>query len=135
MGRFRYWLKKRIFTSRGLSKNVSQYSELAMRRQPAGGRNDQVSPEPGRMMPTAGEKSGREGACCAAILSAITLLLALPRKGGVKDWRPQGDSNPRYRRERAMSWASRRWGRTKNLVEPDGIEPSTSCMPCKRSPS
>ena len=25
-------------------------------------------------------------------------------------WRPQGDSNPRYRRERAMSWASRRWG-------------------------
>ena len=26
-------------------------------------------------------------------------------------WRPQGDSNPRYRRERAMSWASRRWGR------------------------
>ena len=30
-------------------------------------------------------------------------------------WRPQGDSNPRYRRERAMSWASRRWGRTKNF--------------------
>src|SRR5580698_5925756 len=27
-----------------------------------------------------------------------------------KNWRPQGDSNPRYRRERAMSWASRRWG-------------------------
>src|ERR1700745_844561 len=26
-------------------------------------------------------------------------------------WRPQGDSNPCYRRERAMSWASRRWGR------------------------
>src|SRR5215831_17998919 len=25
-------------------------------------------------------------------------------------WRPQGDSNPCYRRERAMSWASRRWG-------------------------
>lgn len=22
-----------------------------------------------------------------------------------------------------------------DLVEPDGIEPSTSCMPCKRSPS
>jgi hypothetical protein len=21
------------------------------------------------------------------------------------DWRPQGDSNPRYRRERAVSWA------------------------------
>ena len=29
-------------------------------------------------------------------------------------WRPQGDSNPRYRRERAMSWASRRWGRRLN---------------------
>ncbi len=29
----------------------------------------------------------------------------------MKNWRPQGDSNPRYRRERAMSWASRRWGR------------------------
>ncbi len=26
-------------------------------------------------------------------------------------WRPQGDSNPCYRRERAVSWASRRWGR------------------------
>lgn len=26
-------------------------------------------------------------------------------------WRPLGDSNPRYRRERAMSWATRRWGR------------------------
>src|SRR5437660_12364241 len=27
------------------------------------------------------------------------------------NWRPQGDSNPCYCRERAMSWASRRWGR------------------------
>ncbi len=26
------------------------------------------------------------------------------------NWRPQGDSNPRRRRERAVSWASRRWG-------------------------
>ena len=26
-------------------------------------------------------------------------------------WRPQGDSNPSRRRERAVSWASRRWGR------------------------
>ena len=25
-------------------------------------------------------------------------------------WRPQGDSNPRFRRERPMSWATRRWG-------------------------
>jgi hypothetical protein len=31
----------------------------------------------------------------------------------IRRWRPQGDSNPRYRRERAMSWASRRWGRRK----------------------
>ena len=28
-----------------------------------------------------------------------------------KTWRPQGESNPRRRRERAVSWASRRWGR------------------------
>ena len=27
-----------------------------------------------------------------------------------RQWRPQGDSNPCYRRERAVSWASRRWG-------------------------
>ena len=26
-------------------------------------------------------------------------------------WRPQRDSNPCWRRERALSWASRRWGR------------------------
>jgi hypothetical protein len=26
-------------------------------------------------------------------------------------WRPQRDSNPRYRRERPASWASGRWGR------------------------
>ena len=31
-------------------------------------------------------------------------------------WRPQGDSNPRCRRERAVSWASRRWGRRKNQL-------------------
>ena len=28
----------------------------------------------------------------------------------IQDWRPQGDSNPCCRRERAVSWASRRWG-------------------------
>ena len=31
----------------------------------------------------------------------------------VQDWRPVGDSNPCYRRERAMSWASRRTGHPK----------------------
>ena len=47
-------------------------------------------------------------------------------------WRPLGDSNPCYRRERAMSWATRRRGRKslqENLVEPGGIEPPTSTMP------
>ena len=27
------------------------------------------------------------------------------------------------------------FGATVDLVEPDGIEPTTSCMPCRRSPS
>src|SRR5271165_5397296 len=27
----------------------------------------------------------------------------------LKDWRSQGDSNPCFRRERATSWAARRW--------------------------
>ncbi len=27
-------------------------------------------------------------------------------------WRPQPDSNRCYRRERAVSWASRRWGQS-----------------------
>src|ERR1700688_2355275 len=31
-------------------------------------------------------------------------------------WRPQRDSNPRYRRERAMSWASRRWGQEEGEI-------------------
>ncbi len=31
------------------------------------------------------------------------------RQSGIR-WRPQGDSNPCYRRERAVSSASRRWG-------------------------
>ena len=34
-------------------------------------------------------------------------------------WRPLGDSNPCYRRERAMSWATRRRGR-KSLQEKSG---------------
>jgi hypothetical protein len=38
------------------------------------------------------------------------LLAGLPAHKSLIYWRPQGDSNPCYRRERAMSWASRRWG-------------------------
>ena len=33
-----------------------------------------------------------------------------------KSWHPQGESNPCFRRERAMSWTTRRWGR---LAEAD----------------
>ena len=32
-------------------------------------------------------------------------------------WRPQGDSNPCYRRERAVSLASRRWGQRENAAD------------------
>ncbi len=44
-------------------------------------------------------------------------------------WRPQGDSNPCYRRERAMSWASRRWGL--GPCEPADIIPSP--LDCNRA--
>jgi hypothetical protein len=58
---------------------------------------------------------------------------ARPKKSGrafLFIWRPLGDSNPRYRRERAVSWASRRRGRVaEELVELGGIEPPTSTMP------
>ncbi len=42
--------------------------------------------------------------------------VAKPVKAGdfhsqTSKWRPLGDSNPCYRRERAVSWASRRRGR------------------------
>src|SRR6187551_272945 len=35
-------------------------------------------------------------------------------------WRPQGDSNPCRRRERAVSWASRRWGRRNPKISSSG---------------
>ena len=39
----------------------------------------------------------------------------------VREWRPVGDSNPCYRRERAASWASRRTGRGMlHLARPPG---------------
>jgi hypothetical protein len=37
--------------------------------------------------------------------------LAKPSVDCAQDWRPVGDSNPCYRRERPASWASRRTGR------------------------
>ena len=40
-----------------------------------------------------------------------TDLFASGTRATVAGWRPQGESNPRRRRERAVSWASRRWGR------------------------
>ncbi len=33
-----------------------------------------------------------------------------PQKTPIYQWRPVGESNPCYRRERAVSWASRRTG-------------------------
>ena len=59
-----------------------------------------------------------------------------------KKWRPQRESNPRCRRERAVSWATRRWGRSNLkesaksfprplssfLVSREGFEPSTHCL-------
>ena len=48
-------------------------------------------------------------------------------------WRPQGDSNPRRRRERAVSWArlddgdfSDKHYNYKRKVSREGIEPSTT---------
>ena len=35
---------------------------------------------------------------------------AVPNRGNVRGQHPQRDSNPCYRRERAGSWAARRWG-------------------------
>src|SRR5687767_13224392 len=72
------------------------------------------------MMPIPWGNVGTPGRSDAVTSSGITLLAAdwsgtgCPQpRGRAVSWRPQGDSNPRYRRERAMSWASRRWGRTK----------------------
>src|SRR5262245_56415643 len=44
-------------------------------------------------------------------------------------WRPQGDSNPCYRRERAMSWASRRWGHSGRSAT-DLERRARNCNPC-----
>jgi hypothetical protein len=53
-----------------------------------------------------------------------------------KIWRPQGDLNPRRRRERAVSWARLDDGDARknkipyqiNLVSRDGLEPSTRTL-------
>ncbi len=65
---------------------------------------------------------------------------SMRRSSRLCHWRPQGDSNPRRRRERAVSWASRRWGQERiltrlRMVEPGRIELPTSTMPLLRSPS
>jgi hypothetical protein len=44
----------------------------------------------------------------------------------VKGWCPRPLDDGDNRRNQSLS---------ANLVEPGGIEPPTSCMPCKRSPS
>src|SRR2546428_13281434 len=38
-------------------------------------------------------------------------------------WWPQRDSNPCFSLERAVSWASRRWGRARSLAGGGGFEP------------
>ena len=50
-----------------------------------------------------------------AALAKAAINRGLPAPGNavpsfVREWRPVGDSNPCYRRERAVSWASRRTG-------------------------
>ena len=57
-----------------------------------------------------------------------------------KKWRPQGDSNPRRRRERAVSWArlddgdfSGKHHNYKRKVSREGIEPSTTWLKVKCS--
>ena len=54
---------------------------------------------------------------------------AEPRPEGA--WRPQRESNPCFRRERATSWASRRWG--PGGVGRAGFEPATSRLKGERS--
>ena len=41
----------------------------------------------------------------------------------VDGWRPQGESNPCFRRERATSWAARRWGRSGDAARAGGRQP------------
>ena len=43
----------------------------------------------------------------------IDLARVYATSGALQTWRPVGDSNPCRRRERAVSWASRRTGRGK----------------------
>ena len=54
-------------------------------------------------------------------------------------WRPQGDSNPCRRRERPVSWSTRRWGRL-FLAGPLGVEPrlaesESAVLPVERQPN
>ena len=56
-------------------------------------------------------------------------------RSSVPKWRPQRDSNPRYRRERAMSWASRRWGRAASSNGPRRIKQPSPRVVTSREPS
>ncbi len=63
----------------------------------------------------------------AALARAASDTGELPHPGSpvltfVRKWRPVGDSNPCYRRERAVSWASRRTGH--RLSRPRAFSPS-----------
>ena len=46
----------------------------------------------------------------------------------------KGNFTGRFRPPRVISLKNQ-LDESKDLVEPDGIEPTTSCMPCKRSPN
>lgn len=46
-------------------------------------------------------------------------------------WQPQPESNRCSRLERAVSWASRRWGQ--NMAGLTGLEPATFCVTGRRS--
>ena len=62
---------------------------------------------------------------------AVTLPERLFRHSSRKSPRPQRESNPCFRRERATSWASRRWG--PEGVGRAGFEPATSRLKGERS--
>ena len=74
------------------------------------------APPPGRVQPfrrtdDGSSRSLAEGETLAGRATSPAGWIRGSRSGRERGWRPQGESNPRRRRERAVSWASRRWGR------------------------